>query len=243
MMKSLNTPEIILKSKSIGHPIDFNWTRKKIQQFLDPLEENKELENILIEINHKATVGLAAALLEWINCRFSGYSKASTDIQQRIEALWCSIANPENTTPLIFDPNLDMPASGSVNGPIWVALMNIRMIDIRYRKGSYFIQNEILGLVLLARYITPKKKFFDKWFNDTVIELKRLYPCTYNYNSLDETDEAIYDSSNEPAICRDFFFDPAFEFTHENSENGLMDFIANLDSKSNPFLQLSQKAS
>ncbi|MCD0470862.1 hypothetical protein [Flavobacterium sp. JAS] len=242
-MKSLNTPDIILKSKSIGHPIDFKWTRKRIHQFLDPLDENIELENVLNGINHKATVGLAAALLEWIHCRFSGYTKSANDIQQRIEALWCSIDNPENTTPLFFDQNLDMPASGSVNGPIWIALMNVRMIDVRYRKGSYFIQNEIIGLVLLARYVTPKEKCFDKWFNDTIIELNRLYPSTYNYNDLDETDEAIYDSSNEPVICRDFFFNPEFEFTPENSENALTAFIENLDPKANPFLQLSQKAS
>jgi hypothetical protein len=242
-MKSINTPEIILKSKSIGHPIDFSWTRKKIEQFLDPLDQNKELENILTTVNHKGTVGLTAALLEWINCRFSGYTKATNDINQRIEALWCSIANPDNTAPLLFDSNLDMPASGSVNGPLWIALMNVRMIDVKYRKGSYFIQNEILGLVLLARHITPKKKFFDKWFNDTIIELNRLYPCTYNYKNLDETDEAIYDSSNEPVICRDFFFNDKFEFTLENSENVLNNFIESLDSKANPFLQLAQKAS
>lgn len=242
-MKSTNTPEIILKSKSIGHPIDFNWTRKKIEQFLDPLEQNKELENVLHDINHKGTVGLTAALLEWINCRFSGYTKATNDIQQRIEALWCSIANPENTTPLVFDSNLDMPASGHVNGPLWIALMNVRMVDVRYRKGSYFIQDEIIGLILLTRYVTPKKKFFDKWFNDAIVELKRLYPCTYNYDDLDVSDEAVYDSSNEPAICRDFFFNSEFEFTLENSENALTNFIENLDPKANPFLQLAQKAS
>lgn len=242
-MKSLNTPEIILKSKSIGHPIDFKWNKKKNEQFLDPLELNKDLENAVAHINHKAIVGFSAALLEWIYCRFSGYTKSTNDTQQRIEALWCSIANPENSDPLIFDLNLNIPASGSVNGPMWIALMNVRMIDVLYRKGSYLIQNEIIGLILLARHVTPKKKVFDKWLNSMINELNYLYPCSYSYNDLDENAEAVYDSSNDPVICREFFFDPEFEYTLEASENALNDFISNLDFKSNPYLHLSQKAS
>lgn len=242
-MKSLNTPEIILKAKSIGSPINFKWNKKKINQFLDPLELNKDLENALAHINHKATVGLTAALLEWIYCRFSGYTKSTNDTQQRIEALWCSIANRDNSEPLNFDLHLNAPASGSVNGPLWIALMNVKMIDVRYRKGSYFIQNEVIGLVLLARHITPKKKVFDKWFNNIINELNHLYPCPYTDNDLDETDEAVYDSSNEAVICREFFFDPEFEYSPEASENALNNFIANLDLKANSYLHLPQKAS
>lgn len=243
-MKSLkNVPQIILNSKSIGHPIDFRWNKKKMDQFLDPLEGNEELEAILVHINHKAAVGLSAALLEWIYWRFTGYTTSMNDIEKRIEALWCSVENPEHTDPLRFDLDLDIPISGYINGPLWVALMNVRMIDVRYRKGSYFLQNELIGLVLLTRHITPKKKTFDKWFNTTITELNRLYPCQYDYNNLDETDEATYDSSNEPLICRDFFFDPEFQNTVEASKNAINNFIENLDIKSNPFLHLSKKAS
>lgn len=243
-MKSLkNVPQIILNSKNIGHPINFKWNKRKMDQFLDPLEGNEDLEAVLAQINHKAAVGLSAALLEWIYWRFTGYSTSINDTEKRIEALWCSIENPENTIPLVFDINFDLPASGYINGPLWVALMNVRMIDVRYRKGSYFLQNEIVGLVLLARHVTPKRKSFDKWFNTIITELNRLYPCQYDYNNLDETDEAIFDSSNEPLICRDFFFDPEFQYTTEASKNAINNFIANLDSKVNPFLNFSRKAS
>lgn len=243
-MKSLkNVPQIILNSQTIGHPIDFKWSKRKMDQFLDPLEGNEELEALLSNINHKATVGLSAALLEWIYWRFTGYTTSINDTEKRIEALWCSIENQDHTSPLIFDVDLDIPASGSINGPLWVALMNVRMIDVRYRKGSYFIQNEIVGLALLARHITPKRKTFDKWFNNIVTELNRLYPCQYNYTNVDETDEAFYDSSNEPVICRAFFLDPKFEYTIEASKNAVNDFIDNLDHKSNPFLHLTKKAS
>jgi len=243
-MKSLkNVPQIILNSKNIGHPIDFKWNKRKMNQFLDPLEGNEELEAILVHINHKAAVGLSAALLEWIYWRFTGYTTSMNDIEKRIEALWCSVENPEHTDPLIFDPNLDIPASGYINGPLWLALMNVRMIDVKYRKGSYFLQSEVIGLVLLARHITPKKKTFDKWFSTVITELNRIYPCQYDYTNLDETDEAAYDSSNEPLICRDFFFDPEFQYTIEASKNAVNNFIENLDVKSNPFLHLSKKAS
>lgn len=244
LMKNLqNTPQIILKSKSIGHPIDFKWSRKKMEKFLDPLEGNEELENALAQINHKGSIGLTASLLEWIYWRFTGYTKTANDTENRIEALWCSVENLEHTSPLSFDLDLDVSAAGYINGPLWVALMNVRMVDVRYRKGSYFLQSEIIGLVLLARHITPKKKVFDKWFNNTINKLNHYYHCTYSYNDIDASDEAVYDSSNEPVICREFFFDSKFEYTPEASEKAINEFIDNLDQKSNPFLHLSSKAS
>ncbi|WP_026730625.1 hypothetical protein [Flavobacterium denitrificans] len=241
-MKNLNTPSIILKSKCIGHPIDFKWNKKKAEQFLDCLESNEDLEIALSHINHKASVALTAALLEWVLCRFSGYSKATNDIQERIEALWCSTINLESTNPLEFDLDLNFPTSDHINGPIWVALMTARMIDVNYRKGTYFIQNELAGLVLLVRHITPKKKVFDKWFNKIVVELGHFYPCPYKYDE-NRDEEDFYDSSNEPAICREFFFDSEFEYTPEASKNAVNNFINNLDFNSNPFIHISEKAS
>lgn len=243
-MRNLNNvPNVILESKSIGHSIDFSWTKKKIDKFLDPIEQNNELENSLMLINHKGSVGLTAALLEWIYWRFTGYTQSTNDTQKRIEALWCSINEREQTNPLLFDTDLEIPAVGSVDGVLWIALMNVRMVDVQYRKGSYFLQNELLGLALLARHITPKKKVFDKWLNKILSELIALYPCQYQYNDLDESDETVYDSSNEPAICREFFFDSEFKYSPEEAEKALHNFIENLDHKANPFLDISRKAS
>lgn len=243
-MRNLNNvPNVIMESKSIGHPIDFKWTKKKINQLLDPLEEGESLEKTLMQINHKGSMGLTAALLEWVYWRFTGYSHEVNDIQKRIEALWCSINNREQTNPLLFDTDLEISAAGSVNGALWIALMNVRMIDVRYRKGSYFLQSEIIGLALLARHITPKKRKFDKWFIETVEKLIQLYPCPYKNAELDETDEAVYDSSNEPVISREFFFDSEFNYSKEASENAIHNFIDNLDIKANPFLDFSRKAS
>ncbi|WP_394776045.1 hypothetical protein [Flavobacterium sp.] len=237
-----NTPPIILDSKSIGHPINFKWNKKKINQFLDPLG-NEELENALLQINHKGSIGLTAALLEWIYWRLKGYTKTNNDIEKRIEALWCSIDNVENTKPLVFDSDLEMSATGHINGPLWIALMNVRMIDVMYRKGSYFLQSELTGLILLARHITPKRKVFDKWFNQTIVELKMQYPCTYIQSKIDESDEAVYDSSNEALICRNFFFDPEFQNSEKASEKAIHDLINNLDIEANQFLCFSKKAS
>jgi len=243
-MRNLNNvPKVIMDSKSIGHPIDFKWTKKKIDQLLDPIEGNEDLENTLMQINHKGSIGLTAALLEWVYWRFTGYTQATCDTQKRIEALWCSISNREQTNPLLFDTDLEISATGAVNGALWIALMNVRMIDVRYRKGSYFLQNELVGLVLLARHITPKKKKFDKWFSQTITTLINTHPCAYRNTALDETDEAVYNSSNEPVISREFFFDSEFKYSNEASENAIHNFIDNLDLKANPFLDFSRKAS
>ncbi|MEP6805591.1 MAG: hypothetical protein ABI892_13780 [Flavobacterium sp.] len=243
-MKNLqNTPPIIIKSQSIGHAIDFKWNKKKVNKFLDPLEGNDELEKALLQINHKGSVGLTASLLEWVNWRFKGYTKMNNDIEKRIEALWCSIDNIENTKPLVFDSDFEINACGHVNGPLWMALMNVRMIDVMYRKGSYLLQSELIGLVLLTRHITPRKKVFDKWFSRIILELQRTYPSLYIKNNLDETTEAIYDSSNEAVICRNFFFDPEFLYSQEASEKAIHDLINNLDIEANQFLCFSKKAS
>ncbi|KAF2511853.1 hypothetical protein [Flavobacterium foetidum] len=240
-MRNLNNvPKVILESKSIGHAIDFKWNKKKINELLDPLDENEDLENLLMQINHKASVGLAAALLEWIYWRFTGCVTETHDTQKRIEALWCSIDNPEKTNPLLFDTDFEIPASGSVNGPLWIAHMNVRMIDTLYRKGSYYLQNELVGLVLLARHITPKKKVFDRWFNRVMVELICFYPCEYQNLELDDMDESVYDSSNEPVICRDFFFDSEFKLTNQASEDAIHGFIDNLNYQANQFLNLSR---
>lgn len=243
-MRNLNNvPKIIMESKSIGHPIDYKWTKKKIDELLDPFESNTDLENTLMQINHKGTIGLTAALLEWVYWRFTGYTQSTNDTQKRIEALWCSIENREQTNPLLFDTEFDIPASGSVNGALWIALMNVRMIDVRYRKGSYFLQSELIGLVLLARHITPRKKKFDNWFSQIVVNLIHTHPNPYKNDVLDESDEAVYDSSHEAVISREFFFDGAFEYSAEASENALHDFISRLNQKENPFLNLSREAS
>jgi hypothetical protein len=242
-MKNLkNVPEIILKSRCIGHRIDFKWSKKKMENLLDPLKGNEELENALAQIGHKASVGLTAALLEWVHWRFTGYTKAANDMEKRIEALWCSINNPEYSKPLDFDTDLNMPVRSCVNGPVWLALMAAKMVDVRYRKGSYFLQSEIIGLVLLARHTSPKKKVFDKWFTNIIMELTRLFPCQYQYKDIDETDEAIYDSSNEPVISREFFFDTKFKYSVDEAEKAMNNFIHNLDQKANPFLQIREMA-
>lgn len=112
--------------------------KKKINKLLDAVEGNEQLENTLMQINHKGSIGLTAALLEWVYWRFTGYSQSTNDTQKRIEALWCSIDNPGQTNPLLFDTDFEISAAGSINGALWIALMNVAMIDARYRKGSYF---------------------------------------------------------------------------------------------------------
>lgn len=243
-MRNLNNvPNVIMESKSIGAPISFKWTKKKINELLDPFEGNENLESTLMQINHKGCIGLSAALLEWIYWRFTGYTQVTNDTQKRIEALWCSINNREQTNPLLFDTDLETSAAGSVNGALWIALMNVRIIDVRYRKGSYFLQNELVGLVLLARHITPRKKKFDNWFNETIIKLVQSHSNPYRNDELDPSDEAVYDSSSEPVISREFFFDEAFTYSPEASENAIHNFIDNLDLKANAFLNFSKKAS
>ncbi|MCV9928432.1 hypothetical protein OIU83_12255 [Flavobacterium sp. LS1R49] len=243
-MKSLEkVPEIIREAKSVGHVIDFKWNEKIMEKFIDPAGDHMGLENSLSGIGYKASLGLTAALLEWIYWRYKSHVESSQDTKQRIEALWCSISNPEYTKPLVFDLNMDVPASGPIDGPIWVALMNVRMIDVLRRKGSYYLQSEIIGLALLARHISPKKKIFDKWLKDTISELTRFMPCQYNQEDLNDASKKVYNPSTEPVICREFFFDPFYKYSAKSSETAIKDYVASLNYETNPFLCFPKEAS
>ncbi|RZJ54014.1 MAG: hypothetical protein EOO44_06535 [Flavobacterium sp.] len=239
-MKNLKrTPEIIVQSNSLGHKIDFKWTAKKMEKLIDPIDGNDELDKTLNKISHKASIGLTASLLEWVYWRFKGYSIISEDIKHRVEALWLSIENPENTYPLVFDTELDAPATGFINGPIWVALMNVRMIDLLYKKGSPLLQSELVGLVLLIRHITPKRKIFDKWFENTIYKLEEQFP---NQNiQIDYSEETIYDAFAEPKICREFFFTTDFDYNVRSSSFALKEFISNIDFTCNPYCNETKK--
>lgn len=235
-MKSIEkAPKIIRAAKSTNHPIDFKWNGKIMEKLIDPSEKHGKLEMALTSISHKASLGLTAALLEWIYWRYKGHTETSEQMNLRIEALWCSVSNPEYTKPLIFDLNMNTPASGPVDGPLWVALMNVRMIDVLRRKGSYYLQSEIVGLALLARHITPKKKIFNQWLKTTLKDLTLLFPCQYSYDNL-KSNEEKYNPSSEPVICRDFFFDPLYEYSAKSSEIAIKNFVASLDYEINPFL-------
>ncbi|KFF06735.1 hypothetical protein [Flavobacterium reichenbachii] len=234
-MKNLKKiPKIIVQAKVADHLIDYKWTPKIMEKLIDPVGENEGLEHILNQISHKASMGLAAATLEWIFWRFKELSTKSEDIRQRIETMWSSIENPENTNDLVFDIELDFPANNYIDGPIWVSLMNVRMIDILYKKGSNFLQTETLGLILLARHITPKKKTFDKWFDDNINKLINFYP-NQNLNSVNDLEDSLYDYSKDPVICREFFFDSSFEYNEEQSKKALSDFISNINYQKNQY--------
>lgn len=234
-MKNLKkTPSIIIESKSTGHTIDYKWTPKIMEKIVDPIEGNENLETILNKIGHKASLALAAATLEWIYWRFKGLYPHAEDIKHRIEALWSSIENPENSDELVFDTEFDFQINGFVNGPVWVSLMSIRMIDQLYKKGSNFLQSELVGLILLARHTTPKKIFFDKWFETKATELSKLFP-NQNAAIINDFEASMYDFSAEKVICREFFFDPTFEYSEEASEMALMEFTSNIDYKNNPY--------
>ncbi|RUT69345.1 hypothetical protein D0817_15990 [Flavobacterium cupreum] len=232
-------PKVIQKSKCINHIIDYKWNEKIMSGLLDPSEGNDGLDSTLNKIGHKAAIGLTASLLEWIYWRFKEYTTMSDDLYQRIETLWYSVENHEDSKPLLFDPELDIPISGFINGPMWVALMNVRMIDVLYKKGSSMLQSELVGLVLLVRHITPKKKKFDKWLESTLSKLANQFP---NQNvQIEFSEDAVYDSSAEPVVCREFFFQSTFTYSNEAAKLALNDFILHIDYEINSFCNNKKK--
>jgi hypothetical protein len=233
-MKNIkNIPPIIIESKCITSTLDYKWNDRVIEKLFDPLQTNEELEITLNRLNQKASLALAAALLEWVYWRFKKHTILFDDLMQRIESLWCSIESHENTKPLIFDPNLKYLAYSYVKGPIWVALVHVKMIDMKYRKGSDLLQSELVGLVLLVRHITPKQKVFDSWFMNSLFELTSLFPI--GNHQTERSEMTPYDFTTEPVICREFFFNPNFKYSDAASRLALREFISNIDLIKNKF--------
>lgn len=228
----MRIPKILDNDMFLKAPIKYKWN-EDTSSFYYVDAENEKISYALWKLNHKATYGIATSLCEWIYWRMSRYINRPLALQS-IEAQWASILDRRYSIDWNFDGDY---ISEPINGPIYTMLKILQLPRECYYEGSIFIDDGVEKLAMLARHISPDKKFFDQWFNNNLRNAVRLFPAQYDRDGdLDAYEDKIYDSSQEPVIPREFFFDPDYNYEAADNEKLINQFLASLNYKENVLL-------
>ncbi|MBC1451166.1 hypothetical protein HB790_03250 [Listeria welshimeri] len=231
----LKIPGILNNTSFYDAELDYKWDRKMVTDWDDKVS-NYKLFNIFLKLNHKASIGMAAALAEWIYWRL--HTKDNIDIlSKHIETLWVSLIDKRYVKKWEYD---FIPGErDKIHGVKTIALHSLEMSNSNYLDGAYNISAELDGQAMLARYICPDKNLFDTWLEDCIRKLIPLFPVKYdrdNPSEYNKDDDPYYDSSHEQPIPREFFFSPDFELNPKNTQEALDNFLINLSYKGNDLL-------
>lgn len=196
--------------------------------------QNSKLVNILWGLNHKATIGLVAALSEWVFWRLSAKRDVSVAINA-IESIWLSLIDKSLLKNWKYTSH---PEDTIYKNILWVIFKSHFFIKDNYIKGDYQIQYRVMNLAMLARHITPEKEMFDSWLSDCLSRATKLFPAQYDRGDVMEHPEnypKYYDSTAEPVIPREFFFEPGFNYETSNNNELLKRFVNNLNHSNKVF--------
>lgn len=231
----LAIPSILNNDIFLNASLDYKW-EQKTSTFYYVDAHNENIGKALWSLNHKATLGVATALCEWIFWRLSKHIDNPV-INQALEAQWTGIINKHYFIDWEFDEDY---ISDSVDGPIWVMLKCIQYPREAYINGYIFINKKVPNLAMLARHISPDQQFFDKWFSNVLKKAAELFPAEYDYaeilTDLKQHEDDSYDSSSEFAIPRAFFWDVDYNFEKEDNGKLINDFLVSLNHENSPFL-------
>ncbi|MDR2948756.1 MAG: hypothetical protein LBV71_06060 [Prevotella sp.] len=231
----LTIPKILDTPEFLDAPLGYKWD-KNSAGYYSVDAENEKIVDALWQLNHKATYGLATALGEWIYWRSSKYINKETTLLA-LEAQWAGLVH------YLYGVNWKFGneyISTPVDGPFWAMMTCMQDCRESYMTGDYFINSKTDNLAILARHISPDKEFFDTWLNNILHTSSNLFPARYDrqeiFENMDDYEDKYYDSTDEPAIPRQFFWEPDYSFENEDNVKLINDFLSNLDYKNNTFL-------
>ncbi|MBC1251736.1 hypothetical protein HB765_03825 [Listeria welshimeri] len=231
----LKIPDILNNPSFYDAELDYKWSSDMRYEW-DEKVSNSKLFNIFLKLNHKASIGMAAALAEWIYWRL--HKKDDIYILSKyIKTLWADIIDKRYVKKWEFEFNPD--EDDIIHGVKTVAIESLERSNRNYLNGRYNISAELDGQAMLARYICPDKNLFDTWLEECIRKLIPLFPVKYdrdNPSEYNKDDDPYYDSSHEQPIPKEFFFSPDFELTSKNTQEALDNFLINLSYKDNNLL-------
>ncbi|MBC1468316.1 hypothetical protein [Listeria welshimeri] len=231
----LKIPDILNDPSFYDAELDYKWNNDMTVDWDDKVS-NKKLFSLFLKLNHKASIGMAAALAEWIYWRL--HTKDNIDIlSKHIETLWASLIDKRYVKK--WEYNFDPEDYDKIHGVKRVSLSSLEVSNRNYLNGRYNISAELDGQAMLARYICPDKKLFDSWLESCIRKLIQLFPVEYDRSSKSKpkkNGKSYYDSSHEQPIPREFFFSPDFELNPKNTQEALDNFLINLSYKDNDLL-------
>ncbi|MBC2215137.1 hypothetical protein HCA87_06085 [Listeria welshimeri] len=231
----LKIPDILNNPSFYDAELDYKWSSKMVIDWEEKIF-NEKLFNLFLKLNHKASIGMAAALAEWIYWRLHKKDNIDT-LLQHIETLWVDLIDKRYVKKWQYD---FIPTErDKIHGVKTIAIESLERSNRNYLNGRYNISAELDGQAMLARYICPDKKLFDSWLESCIRKLIPLFPVEYDRSSKSKPEKngkPYYDSSHEQPIPREFFFSPDFEFTSKNTQEALDNFLINLSYKDNDLL-------
>ncbi|MBC1744242.1 hypothetical protein HCA06_14425 [Listeria welshimeri] len=224
-------PELFENEEFLKSEIKVKWNEESTVYFLFKVKNNKLIEN-LHKINHKAIMGLTAALSEWIFWRINEVYPAEETLITT-DAIWLGLIDKRYIVNSRFGGDSGDDIYDNI---LWIVYNCLEQVRFHYTSGSYRIVYRVINLAMLTRYITPNKAIFDSWLSDCLNRLTTSFPIQYDSNDVlnhPENYPAFYDSSHEPPIPREFFFETDFDYATENIDELLTRFMNTVD-HSNP---------
>lgn len=240
----LTIPKILDIPEFYDAPLDYKWNNS-IEDRITTIAPEKVID-IVVKLNHKAQVGLATACSELIYWRLYKFHEKNrqdlTDYITFIEAAWASIIDKlylaVEMSPLDYGDN-------KVEFVLYNTDALFRPVAKRYTNGSYFTYELVANIVAIAKHISPDKDVFDSWLIDCLKRSKVLFPAQYDVDDIiferPIYKKMIYDSSSEPAIPREFYFTPDFDYRTADIAAINQAYLDKLDDKNNPYLNSPEK--
>lgn len=231
----LTIPNILNSDEFLNTPLNYDWNGGS-SSFYVVDAQNEKIGRALWLLNHKATLGIATALGEWIFWRLSSYTDRPK-VNQILEAHWAGVINKHYFFNWAFEEEY---LSDVLEGPTWAMLSCLQYPRTIYFQGGFFINKKVSNLAMLARHITSNKKFFDDWFSHILAKSSKLFPAQYDRQEIldnyDNYEDEIYDSSQEPAIPRDYYWKKDYSFEKINNVNTINNFLNSLNYEESEFI-------
>ncbi len=241
----LQIPQLLDTPEFLDAKLDYKWNSSIEDRMTEKVSD--KLFDAVCPLNHKAQMGIALAMTEFIYWRLHKFcEKENIDLTipfSFVEAAWPGIIDKQyaiSLPPRIFEE------TGNVK--IGAVIENtdafLSYVATGYLNGSYFAYESVPSIIALARHIAPDKDWFDKWSTDIFSRALKLFPAQYNVDDIiferPTYKKMMYDSSNEPPIPREFFFESGFDYKTADITALNQVYLKNLD-LDNPFLNPTQK--
>lgn len=218
-------PRYIEESQVMKEPIAYEWNDKRPRQACRG-DDPKFLREVA-RISRRGKLAFCTAIAEWIVWRLSPLSTDKV-LFQVVEAMWAAVVDVRYAHPL------DSPGralewqswSGPIRGPLCTVFHILaRALDCASRNEATEV--DAVSLSNLALYVIKDSASFKKWRRISAERMGQLHPRTSeDPNGIPVPREAL---------------DPDFSYRPEMASELVVEFLAKLDFKTNPYLQTPQE--
>lgn len=142
------------------------------------------------------------------------------DILPALEAQWAAVIDRRYFYSWHYNAGY---VSDPIAGPTYAMWKCVQFISYNYEQNNPAgVVADVPRLAMIARHICPIRTHFERWLSDVVTKSTALFP--FSAPALD------------PAIPRQFFFEPDYDYATADNAKNIRDFLSTLDYQHNEFL-------